>query len=193
MTLGRPSYLSEDHADVPLVMLTDFRPSEQCTDNDSAKTTNTAACCFIALAELSLILANLLNSFYTINALLRSREADVAHIIDTGEGIQTKLHQWRSQHLGPLLAKRSFPDITGENPEEIHWRHYTDEDEGFVELAYLTIEIMLYRALCPKLSRRGLPLGEYSDRSKNASLAMVDLVETLQISRLRTFWWSSKP
>ena len=69
---------------------------------------------------------------------------------------------------------------------------YVDFAAGSLEVAYITVKIMLLRGIFPKLYRRNLPLDRQFELAVECTSSMINLVETLQINRLSTFWWSCK-
>lgn len=187
MVLGRPSYLQEGQTNVPMVTIGDFIVVNQ----ESITRQSIGAYCFAAMAELSLILSDILSSFYTLHAVLKLRNAGTQHILDIVQGIVVRLASWQSKFLNPLLKHKFFPDVTGKISSRKHL-FLLNISTGPVELAYLTVEIMLLRATCPKLARRNFPLSTYLDNAISASSRVIQLTETLQISRLSAFWWSRK-
>lgn len=61
---------------------------------------------------------------------------------------------------------------------------------GSLEIAFLTVRVMLLRGIFPKLYRRNLPLDVQVNRGVDITSRTITLVETLQINRLSAFWWS---
>lgn len=70
--------------------------------------------CFVAMAELTVILNEVLSVFFTISSVLRLRDVSGGHIVEVADKITTKLDHWRSTYLDQVLTQRFFPDITGE-------------------------------------------------------------------------------
>ena len=188
MALGRPSYLQESQTNVPMLTLGDFLGSSQ----DNIAQQSVGPQCFVAMAELSLILSDILCSFYTLHAVLRLRNAETQHILDIAQDIEVRLATWQSTFLDPLMKNKHFPDVTGEPSQTEVPVLALIISAGPIELAYLTVQIMLLRATCPKLVQRTFPLSTYLDNAISISLKVVYLVETLQISRLSAFWWFRK-
>jgi hypothetical protein len=171
-----------------MVTLGDFLGASQ----DSITQQSIGACCFVAMAELSLVLSDILSSFYTLLAVLQLRNAETQHILDIAQPLEVRLATWRSRVLDPLMKQKYFPDVTGESFQTEVFILALIISTGPVELAYLTVQIMLLRAICPKLVRRNFPLSTYLENAISVSSKAIQLVETLQISRLSAFWWLRK-
>jgi hypothetical protein len=188
MVLGRPPYLQQSQTNVPMVNLGDFLIVNQ----EIITRQSIGAHCFVAMAELSLLLSDILSSFYTLDAVLKLRNTETQHILDIVQNIEDRLAAWQSEFLDPLLENKFFPDITGESFQTQAPILVLIISTGSVELGYLTAKIMLLRATCPKLVKRNFPLSKYFDDAISVSSRATQLVETLQISRLSAFWWSRK-
>ncbi|EXJ80590.1 hypothetical protein A1O3_06872 [Capronia epimyces CBS 606.96] len=175
MALGRPSYLNEANTTTLMLTVSDF---EDC-DPDSASNKprrselTTGIHCFVSMAELTVILNEVLLIFFTIGSVVSLREATGQQIIDIADKIEVKLDNWRTEYLDPILMQRFFPDVTGS-----------------LEIAYITVHVMLLRGIFPKLYRRSLPLDNHVNRAVAVTSRAISLVETLQINRLSAFWWS---
>jgi hypothetical protein len=66
----------------------------------------------------------------------------------------------------------------------------SNEQPGSLELAFITVKIMLLRGVFPKLHRRNIQSASHVDQAVEMTSKVISLVETLQINRLSAFWWS---
>lgn len=117
MTLGRPSYIHEENYNVSMLSISDFdgwdAPPEGGNHVHEAKAIGAEG--FIAMARLSVILANLLKQLYTIKAVEFLRDKSADFILSVATPIATSLTGWRTTFLEPLLKRTSFPNVTGES------------------------------------------------------------------------------
>ena len=113
MALGRPSYISNGNTTTPLLTASDM---ESPNGGESAKAPEmiTGIHCFVAMAELTVILDEILSTFFTISSVVSLRKVTGEHIIDIFDKIEHKLELWRSTNLDQILTQRFFPDVTGE-------------------------------------------------------------------------------
>ncbi|KIV82859.1 hypothetical protein PV11_04928 [Exophiala sideris] len=175
MALGRPSYLNDANTTTLMLTASDFADCDpnSGTDNPRRPELATGIHCFVAMAELAVILNEVLLNFFTISSVVKLREVTGQHIIDIADRIEAKLDNWRAAYLDPILTQRFFPDVTGS-----------------LEIAYITARVMLLRGIFPKLYRRNLSLDNHFGRAVEVTSRAISLVETLQINRLSAFWWS---
>lgn len=163
--LGRPSYISKDDWSIPMVTELDFPDPE---------TSPLAKVVFISMAKLSLILGEVLLKFYTIKAQQNIRMMSVESLLELLAVFEAQMDLilWTTlQPLESLAGNDSMLDPT-----------------GTVELAYYTLRVTIYRAVL-----RYLPPAEshhVRQRARTVLLDVVQLLSSLQVSRLRAFWWS---
>lgn len=69
--------------------------------------------CFVAFAELSVILNEILSVFFTVSSVVNLREVTGDHIIEIHDRINNQLEIWRGTYLDQILSQRFFPDVTG--------------------------------------------------------------------------------
>jgi hypothetical protein len=115
MALGRPSYLND--ANTTTLMLTEADFEDCGPDAVNGKTGRpeliTGIRCFVAMAELSVILKEVLSIFFTLGSVVSLREVTGEHIIDSFHHIEANLDKWRAAYLDQILGERIFPDVTG--------------------------------------------------------------------------------
>ncbi|CZR58014.1 uncharacterized protein PAC_07904 [Phialocephala subalpina] len=132
--LGRPSYLNDEHCSVPLPTIDNF--SHTGLNNEPLSLQ--PALQFIAMAHLTTILSDLLNTFYTLKSMERIRTLPIPMLYTILDDFQSRLSQFHEEHLCQLYNVNTLLDSSGS-----------------VILAFYTVEIVLYRAVL-----RALPMGE---------------------------------
>ncbi|TVY80655.1 Transcriptional activator protein DAL81 [Lachnellula suecica] len=167
--LGRPSYLNDDHCNVPMITIDAF--SHTTLHNEP--TSLTPALQFVAMAHLTSILSNLLSTFYTLKAIDRIKLLPIEVLYSIMDEFQTRLLTFQDDHLCQLYNVNTLLDSSGS-----------------VTLAFYTVEIVLYRAVL-----RFIPMGHpgYAGvraQAKTTVLNLVSFLEKLHVSQLRAFWWS---
>lgn len=167
--LGRPSYLNEEHCNVPLPTVENFSH----TSLHNQPLSLTPAIQFVAMAHLTAILSDILNTFYTLKAMERFKLLPLEVIFSILDDFQRRLAEWNEEHLCQLFNVNTLLDSSGS-----------------VVLAFHTCEIVLFRAVL-----RCLPMGSpgydgVREQSKASLMHIVEFVEKLNVSRLRAFWWS---
>ena len=109
MALGRPSFIHATNTTASMLAATDF----EGLDNANRPELVTGVNCFIAMAELSIILNEILDAFFTIGSVVKLREVAGDHIVQLHDKIEHDLGMWRQAHLKQILAQRFFPDVSG--------------------------------------------------------------------------------
>jgi hypothetical protein len=115
LTLGRPSYLHGDQHNVPTLTTADF-------DNhniDEASTSryqeeNISNRMFMAMADLSIILSDVLSTFYTVSAVQTLKHMPVDEKDTCIFSFTERLDQWNSAYSSLFEGNRDLlPDPTG--------------------------------------------------------------------------------
>lgn len=93
-----------------MVKLSDFAPegSELPAPDNLAP-----AKVFIATTELSVILSEILSTFYTVKAIHVHSVIGLEQLENSCIKFESKLETWRISHLDPLIGEKLFPDPTG--------------------------------------------------------------------------------
>lgn len=211
--LGRPSFIARDNWDVPLPQETDFPnplPTMATTAPPGVHYQSAAGGgedfqfakhIFIAMATLSVILSDLLESFYTIRAVERMKHMSATDLYQLLAAFEARLDAFDSQYIGP-------------------WHHHQEEPSvaldprGTVVLAYYTLKTVLYRAILrhlPPSTPPPRPSSAHShsysstlspdaasspyetqirDRARHVLLAATRFLAGLTVSQTRAFWWS---
>lgn len=129
---------------------------------------------FIAMAQLLVILDEALQRFYTLRAQREIRTISVEALLELVMSFEIQLDNFERDMLKRVKSARANQSML--------------DPSGTVELAYLTIKIVVYRAMLRSLP----PSASYQIRqsARAAIVATVDMLDGLQGSRLRSFWWS---
>lgn len=119
LTLGRPSYLHGDQHNVPTLTTADFDDTDIHGESSSLSTSrsreeNVSSRMFIAMADLSIILSDVLSTFYTVSAVhtlknipAYQKDACIFSFIE-------RLDQWNSAYSFLFEENRDLlPDPTG--------------------------------------------------------------------------------
>lgn len=116
MALGRPSYIQDKNTTTLMLTASDFEAAQGDAPDDSTQPPEliTGIHCYVAMAELTVILDEILSIFFTISSVVSLRKVTGEYIIDISDKIEQKLEMWRSRFLAQILTQRFFPDVTGE-------------------------------------------------------------------------------
>jgi hypothetical protein len=162
--LGRPSYLNDEHCNVPMITLSNFEANSE------------GAAIFVAMANLTRILSDLLSTFYSLRAMERVKTLPIEILYSLMDDFQSRIHNFHEEFLRGLYTSNMSGLL---------------DSSGTVILAFYTVEIVLYRALL-----RRLPMSSgYAAVRGHAKVTLGNVVvflEKLNVQRLRAFWWSRK-
>jgi hypothetical protein len=167
--LGRPSYLNDEHSNVPMVTLDNF--SHVGLGNKPIGLM--PALQFVAMANLTTILSDLLSTFYTLKAMDRVKLLPIEGLYSIMDNFRARIHAFHDEHVCQLYSVGALLDSS-----------------GTVILAYYTVEIVLYRAMLRFLPMNHPGYPTIRQHAKTTLLNIVSFLEKLSVSRLRAFWWS---
>jgi hypothetical protein len=167
--LGRPSYLNDEHSNVPLPTVDNFSH----TGLSSTTLSLGPVLQFVAMAHITTILSDLLNTFYTLKAMERIKLLPLEMLYSILGDFQRRLAAWNEQHLCQLYNVNTLP-----------------ASSESVVLAFYACEIVLYRAVLRCLPMGSPGYGNVRERVKASVLNVVGLLEKLNVSRVRAFWWN---
>ena len=105
--LGRPSYINEDNASVPLLSLEHFNQHDPFVPQTSRQH-------FIALAVLAVILSRLLSTFYSLSSVEKLRHTTPQDIHKLFVSFQKQLLDFKVEHIDALHATEEVIDSRGE-------------------------------------------------------------------------------
>jgi len=170
--LGRPSYIHTENHNVPLPTLSNFSHLSLHSNPMSI----TPALNFIAMSHLSLILSDILSTFYTLKSIDRVKSMPISMLFSIMEDFRTRLHAFYDQELCQLYNVNNT----------------LIDSSGTVILSFYTVEVVLYRAVlrCLPMEERGYT--HVRGLAKKTLLNVLGFLEKLNVSRLRAFWWSRK-
>ncbi|KAF1999077.1 hypothetical protein P154DRAFT_233612 [Amniculicola lignicola CBS 123094] len=160
--LGRPSHIKNNDWNVEPLNLKDFTDDDGRLDVDCISWANS----FIALASLSLVMADLLDDFYGVRSNFQTMEGAVAE--EKGRFLLGRLHSWREVHT---ISRGLVTDA----------HHFT------VQFAAITVELSIQRAVLG--AKR--PVGYQNDFIPHEildtiSLSLFPLLDSLTHSALLT-------
>ncbi|KAI1761490.1 hypothetical protein GGR53DRAFT_23918 [Hypoxylon sp. FL1150] len=185
LLLGLPQSIPLDQWDVsPLVendfFIDDLRvPSEESCNWDPAHQELCQFCHlgfdFRFMAGLSSHASNLYKDMYTV-AAIRRRSGDFRGTLAIGVRLLAQLRDWKKD-LPPHMATHGLSNI-GEHRDYYHPGSATN-----IKLAYLTIEVLIYRAVLRSLPAAETPSYPGSEVQDQQSQRGEDLVLTLETYR----------
>jgi hypothetical protein len=157
--------------------------------------TQTSAQIFVAMAALTTILSDMLKTFYTMKGMARLHKVPPVDVYRLIVQFDERLDAFKQQHLMPLQVVDTFLDPTGSHPLELFiYRSMLLMARaigiGTVFLAFYTLEVILCRAVLRNVDRNDSDYPSFRLRAKQVVNNVVELLERLQVNRLRAFWWS---
>lgn len=105
--LGRPSYINEVNTSVPLLSLEHFDSHDPFVPKTSRRQ-------FVALAVLSVILSELLSTFYSLSAVEKMRHTAPHDIHKLFVAFQRQLLDFKREHIDNLQASEEVIDSRGQ-------------------------------------------------------------------------------
>ncbi|KAK6396591.1 hypothetical protein LTR65_008489 [Meristemomyces frigidus] len=184
--LGRPSYIHDDDCNVPLLSTDDIAISTVGGD----PLPPTSARMFVAMAALTQILSMLLSHFYTLRAVNNLAQASVEDMSELGRYFEQLLSGFYTEHILPLTTVNdTLLDPTGLYRERRCGPCLKLTLIGTLFLSYHTVELVLYRALLRSMAPPACISIQFRTRAKHAVHSISQLLENLQVTRLRAFWW----
>ncbi|PBP19128.1 hypothetical protein BUE80_DR010060 [Diplocarpon rosae] len=169
--LGRPSYLNDEHCNVPFPTIAHFSHLGLSGEQLSLA----PALQFIAMAHLSFILSDLLSTFYTLKSVERMKLLPESMVFSLLSGFQDRLRLFRDEHLCQLCNVNSGTGL---------------DHSGSTILAFYTAEIVLLRAVLRLLPMHHPGHNGVRAQARSVLLNVVEFLEKMSANRLRAFWWS---
>ncbi|EGV62214.1 Fungal specific transcription factor [Yamadazyma tenuis] len=182
---ARPSHINSMNWVVTLLLEEDFPEKhgdgdlkEGSSDIDNGKKI------FIALIELSQILSEILDSFYSMKAMNELKD-DIAEILKLAKPIQLGLRNW--YHSLPIELQMS----------SVQTRKLCSN--GYLQLAYFATELTLHRKIITAIHNQNLAgkvppkemVAVCRQAAKTRLLAAIDFVRDLKPEHIHSFWHSS--
>ncbi|KAI9883653.1 MAG: cytosolic Fe-S cluster assembly factor nbp35 [Watsoniomyces obsoletus] len=180
---GRPTHLMAANWAVGTLTEEDFEEEDDDHDNndDEASEAEPTSLLFRQMVTLTIILSEVLDTFYTLQALheigLAGKDG-TRLVLDRAKPIQIKLKDWFSRLPGCLRMDRG--------------RKFSSL--GSLHLAYFATEITLHRRIVHSLDINNTdPYLVHICRSaaKTRLISAMDFVNRLKIEQLQAFWYSA--
>lgn len=185
LLLGLPQSISPDQWDVSALVENDFFidglrvPSEESCNWDPAHQELCQFCHlgfdFRFMSSLSIHASNLYKEMYTVSAI-RRRSGDFRGTLAVGVRLLAQLRNWKKD-LPPHMATHGLSNI-GEHRDYFHPGSATN-----IKLAYLTIEVLIYRAVLRSLPTAEDPSYSGTEIQDQQSQSGGDLVFILETYR----------
>ncbi|PSR97389.1 fungal-specific transcription factor domain-domain-containing protein [Coniella lustricola] len=208
---GRPSHIFASQWAVPPLGINDFPDVEWEEDDvDAKQDIEKGRTLFMQMIQLSLILAEILETFYTLQAMqnVTNAGAQGTHLVlSLAKPIQLKLKEWYAALPASIRMDSTYQTpIANANPNRL-------SSIGYLHLGYFATEITLHRRIVRSLATTHPPPGSPHEPSnmttspsgsaasdnyvlhicRNAAkarlISAMDFVNRLTPSHLRAFWY----
>ena len=188
---GRPSHIFSSNWAVQEITEHDFQDVEwDEKDRDEEMDIQKGRLVFVRMVRLSQILAEILDTFYTLNAMQTVGAAGskgTEMVLALAKPIQLKLKEWYSS-MEPMIRMDSSPSTIAAVSNRL-------TSIGSLHLAYFATEITLHRRILRALA--SAPAGVIEPyllnicrgASKARLISAMDFVNRLTPSHLRAFWY----
>lgn len=189
---GRPSHIFPTNWAVQQLSENDF-PDVDWDENDIEERREVEAgrLIFLGMVRLSQILAEILDTFFTIQAMQTVMDAGAqgTHmVLSLAKPVQLKLKEWFSS-LPPVLRMDSSYSAKGNPAGRL-------SSVGYLHLAYFATEITLHRRIIRSLTaaEAGGTVDPYlqhicRNAAKARLISAMDFVNRLSPNHLRAFWY----
>lgn len=195
---GRPSHIFPSNWAVQPLYPSDF-PDVEYDESDSEETAEyeKGRLLFMQMIALTQILAEVLDTFYTLQAMAVVNEAGLQGpqlVLQLAKPVQLKLKDWFAALPACLRMESSSTTVSSPNPIKL-------SSTGFLHLAYFATEITLHRRIIRSLGP-ATPSNEdvkpaldpyvlhiCRSAAKTRLISSMDFVNRLTTSHLRAFWY----
>lgn len=186
---GRPSHIFASNWGVQAMTANDF-PDVEWDENDTEEKLDIerGRMLFMRVVQLSDILSEILDAFYTLQAMQTVANAGPqgTHLVlSLAKPIQLKLKEWYGGLPQVLRLDSSFTT----NPAASRLSSI-----GYLHLAYFAAEITLHRRIIRSLASASSAVDPYVEQicrsaAKARLISAMDFVNRLQPNHLRSFWY----
>jgi hypothetical protein len=188
---GRPSHIFSSNWAVQEITEHDFQDVEwDEKDREEEMDIQKGRLVFVRMVRLTQILAEILDTFYTLNAMQQvaaSGPKGTETVLALAKPIQLKLKEWYSS-MEPMIRMDSSPSTIAAASNRL-------TSIGHLHLAYFATEITLHRRILRSLA--SAPSGVIEPyllnicrgASKARLISAMDFVNRLTPSHLRAFWY----
>jgi hypothetical protein len=191
---GMPSHIRSEDFDVLPLMPSDYEAPDNINDHDAGSMgllgPFDADSHFRLLAELTMILSDIMDAYYSVKASQRTSK-DFGLSLELARPLRTRLKAWNDS-LPPELSLR--------NPERVDMREIARlGGNASLSLAYIVATMTLFRALFRPLENLTTIEGEdhgivgslaVRAGAKECAKEVVEFVENLEKGALDAFWHS---
>lgn len=187
---GRPSHIFSSNWIVRPLCPNDFSEAD-CDDGDveGKEDIERGRTLFVQMVYLSRVLAEILETFYTLQAMQNVTAAGPqgTHLVlSLAKPIQLKLKEWYAALPAAIRMDSSFlsSSVTSTRLSSI----------GYLHLAYFAIEITLHRRIIRALASDSQAIDPYLEHicrsaAKARLISAMDFVNRLTPQHLRAFWY----
>lgn len=187
---GRPSHIFSSNWGVQALTANDF-PDVEWDENDPDEKLDIerGRMLFMRVVQLSEILAEILDTFYTLNAMqtVTNAGAQGTHLVlSLAKPIQLKLKEWYGGLPSTIRLDSSYstPSTSSGRLSSI----------GYLHLAYFAAEITLHRRIIRSLASTATTVDPYVEHicrsaAKARLISAMDFVNRLTPNHLRSFWY----
>ena len=199
---GRPSHIFATNWAVKQLTWNDFpddEGEESEGDSNTASDHERGRLLFTEMVSLSQILAEVLETFYTLSAMDAVEKAGASGphmVLALAKPVQLKLKEWFAA-LPACLKMNDSHSSSSLSPTTSNSQSGKLSSTGFLHLAYFATEITLHRRIVRSLSRTDSklpPVDPYilhicRSAAKTRLISAMDFVNRLTPSHLRAFWY----
>lgn len=186
---GRPSHIFSSNWGVQPLTMNDF-PDVEWDEGDveEQQEIERGRLLFTRVVQLSEILAEILDTFYTLqaNRTVANAGAQGTHLVlSLAKPIQLKLKEWYGGLPANIRIDSSYPSTTAPNRLS---------SVGYLHLAYFAAEITLHRRIIRSLASETAAVDPYVQHicrsaAKARLISAMDFVNRLTPMHLRAFWY----
>jgi hypothetical protein len=190
---GRPSHIFASNWGVPRLTAGDFPDAGWDEDDVEGKQDmERGRLVFTRAVQLSEILAEILETFYTLNAMQAVTDAGPQGpqmVLSLAKPIQLKLKDWYGNLPNTIRIDSSS---TSYSPASASSNRFTSV--GYLHLAYFATEITLHRRIIRSLAATASSTDPYVQNicrsaAKARLISAMDFVNRLGPNHLRSFWY----
>ncbi|CAI6097885.1 hypothetical protein V2G26_009101 [Clonostachys chloroleuca] len=191
---GRPSHIFSANWGVQSLRANDFPDVEWDEDDmEEKQDIERGRLVFTRVVQLSEILSEILETFYTLNAEQNVTEAGAQGtqlVLSLAKPIQLKLKDWYGNLPNSIRLESS--SSTYSTSSQINSNRFSSI--GYLHLAYFAAEITLHRRIIRSLAASGAVVDPYVQHicrsaAKARLISAMDFVNRMGPSHLRSFWY----
>lgn len=201
---GRPSHIFANNWAVQPLTTHDFPDGEfEASAEDEADEYDRGRQLFMQMIVLSQILAEVLETFYTLGAMdqvARSGASGTHLVLSLAKPVQLKLKDWYAALPAALKMDTAASTASNSKAGSAEGNRPKVSSTGYLHLAYFATEITIHRRIVRSLAGSGShdpsrpavdPYIQHICRSaaKTRLISAMDFVNRLTPSHLRAFWY----